>query len=212
MILDPLSLAIGSAAKDLPNLAVGGQVILRAAAAFRRVGATLVLVHHTSGDRMRQQAGRGREPLELQDAAYPSIANHVRQWILMNRAEPYDLAGGRRSVLWARIGGSGLQQGGDFRVTIREGHCHELWDVRVESEAQFLEGETARRQMEDIEERRDHWDRVLGFLRAAPRCNFRRHAAGHHPTARHWAKHVGQTSPRPAFPRCNPGRNGRSGS
>jgi len=167
VILDPLSLAVGSAGSDLPNLAVGGQVILKAAAAFRRVGATLVLVHHTSGDRWRQQAGRGHGPLELQDAAYPSITNHVRQWILLSRAEPYGLPE-RRSVLWVRIGGSGLQAGGDVRATITEGTHHDQWDVRIESEAQYIEGESARREIAAEAERRDQRSRVLEFLRVHP--------------------------------------------
>ncbi len=101
LLRDPLSMAIGAAVKDLANLAVAGQVVLKAAHICRQAGCTLVLVHHTSGDRTRMQTDRARGPLDLTDIGYPAIANHARQWITLNRAEVYDETQ-RCSVLWLR--------------------------------------------------------------------------------------------------------------
>ena len=167
VFVDPLSMAIGAAAKDLANMAVGGQVILRAAHVCREAGCTLVLVHHTSGDRMRQGSDRARGPIELTDIAYPAIGNHARQWITLNRAEAYDEQT-RRSVLWLRAGGSGLQAGGTFRVAITEGHRHDQWDVRVETQTQSIEGDQSRRDGEATRQRLDHERRVLECLAQHP--------------------------------------------
>ena len=167
VFVDPLSMAIGSAGKELANMAVAGQVILKAAHICREANCTLVLVHHTSGDRARMQSDRARSPLELGDIGYPAVTNHARQWITLNRAEAYNETE-RRSVLWLRAAGSGLQTGGTFRVTVTEGHHHDRWDVAVQSEAQFVENEQSQREHQQRREDRECESRILAHLRAHP--------------------------------------------
>ena len=167
LFLDPLSVAIGSAAKELANLAIGGQVILRAAQACRQAGCTLILIHHTSGDRLRNAGNQAREPIDLTDISYPSITNHARQWITLNRAAPYDEQD-RRNELWLRAGGSGLQEGGTFRVTVTEGHDHDRWDVSVEGQSQHIQREQEEQEQHRTQEHRRDCQRILEHLRRNP--------------------------------------------
>jgi hypothetical protein len=167
VFVDPLSMAIGSAAKDLANMAVAGQVILRAARVCRQAGCTLVLVHHTAGDRTRLSSERARSPLDLTDIAYPAITNHARQWITLNRAEPYDELT-RQSVLWLRAAGSGLQAGGTFRVAITEGRRHDLWQVDVETETQYFERQQGQREHDQRLLGREHENSILQYLEHHP--------------------------------------------
>jgi hypothetical protein len=173
VIVDPLSMAIGAAAKDLANMAVAGQVILNAADICRRANATLVVVHHTAGDRQRMTSGRARGPLELGDIGYPAVTNHARQWLTLNRAEAYDEQE-RRNELWLRIGGSGMQVGGTFRVAITEGLRHDRWEVHVEGEAARIARsriESEQRASErDLETHRS----VIEFLRQHPESSLNR--------------------------------------
>lgn len=167
IFVDPLSMAIGSAAKDLANFAVAGQVILRAAHVCQQAGCTLVLIHHTSGDRDRRNSGRGNGPLELTDIAYPAVTNHCRQWVTLNRAEAYDEET-RQSVLWLRAGGSGGQAGGTFRVTIVEGLEHDRWDVSVQTEAQSIAEAHEEREYDTHQVAQDRERRVLQYITTHP--------------------------------------------
>jgi len=163
LFLDPLSFAIGSAAKDLANLAIGGQVLMGAADACRRENCTLVLIHHTSGDRLRKHGAQSRAPLELTDLAYPAISNHARQWIAINRAADYDQET-RCNELWLNIGGSGLQAGGIFYAMITEGQNHDLWTVNVQRHSAHLERQREREVEQRLQQEHDHSRRVLQFI------------------------------------------------
>jgi len=172
VIVDPLLLALGAAAKDLANSAVIGELIMKANRAVTEAGGTLLLVHHTAGDRFRRQAGGSRGPLQLCDLAYPGITNFVRQWVTVNRASEYDAAT-RRSELWLNIGGSGLQTGGVFHATIDEGHGHDRWDVLVRPEAQQHDHEREARDRQRQRNESDTDRRILEFLRANPDASIR---------------------------------------
>lgn len=169
IFVDPLSMAIGSAGRDLANFAVAGQVILRAAHICQQAGCTLVLIHHTAGDRERRNSGRGNGPLELTDVAYPAVTNHARQWLTLNRAEAYDEET-RRSSLWLRAGGSGCQAGGTFRVTIVEGLEHDRWEVSVQTEAQSIAEAHEEREYDDRQAAQVAEGRILDFIRDHPGC------------------------------------------
>lgn len=167
VFVDPLSMAIGAAAKDLANMSVTAQVVLRAAHICQRTNCTLILVHHTAGDRVRMASERARGPLDLADIAYPGVTNFCRQWVTLNRAEAYNEEH-RRSVLWLRAAGSGLQTGGTFRVTVTEGHRHDRWDVQVETEAQSIERQRSGREQEQRQEDRADRERILEYLQLNP--------------------------------------------
>jgi RecA-family ATPase len=81
VFLDPTLLCLGAAGKDVANASISGQAVMAAVDACQSVGATLVLLHHSAGDRVRRQSGQGQEPLELWDLAYPGITQFMRQWI-----------------------------------------------------------------------------------------------------------------------------------
>ena len=167
VFIDPVLLCLGSAAKDLANSSATGQVIIEAVDALQAEGVTVVLLHHSAGDRSRRFAGSDREPLELSDLAYPGITQFMRQWITVNRADVYDEET-RRSTLWVSIGGSGLQAGGVFRAVITEGRNHDLWQAHVESRSRHQERERVDQEIQEQEEQRDRNRRVLEFIRAHP--------------------------------------------
>lgn len=163
VFLDPLLLCLGRAGQDLTNAAVTGRVVMSAFDAVLGAGATLVLVHHSAGDRARRNSEHAHEPLELTDLAYPGVTNFVRQWVTVNRAEPY-AEEERRSALWLGIGGSGLQAGGVFRAVITEGHDHGRWDCRVTSRAGYAQERVREREAQAARESLDRNRRVLGFI------------------------------------------------
>jgi replicative DNA helicase len=97
-----------------------------------RAGATPVLVHHAV-----KNAGRviSDAPPGLEDMAFAGVGEVVRQWVLMNRAAPFDPARGRH-VLNVAVGGS-AGHAADWRVTVEEGppapgRLARGWNVRVE--------------------------------------------------------------------------------
>lgn len=167
VFVDPVLLCLGSAAKDLANSSATGQRIIEAVDALQTEGVTVVLLHHTAGDRTRRFNGIDREPLELSDLAYPGITQFMRQWVTVNRADAYQQET-RCSTLWLNIGGSGMQAGGVFRAVITEGRNHDMWQVHVESRSHYEERERMGREFQDREESRNARSRVLQFIRANP--------------------------------------------
>jgi hypothetical protein len=130
-------------------------------------GCTLILVHHTAGDRFRNQAGRAHEPLELADLAWPGITNSVRQWVLVARAEDYELDT-RTSELWLSIGGSGMQAGGEFHVTVVEGRNHDQWHTHVQTRTAALDTQDSENAREEAQRQREYEGWLMGTLRANP--------------------------------------------
>ena len=166
LFLDPLNGCLGAAGKDAANTPALTRTML-SLAAHADAGCTLVLIHHTAGDRFRQQIGQAREPLELQDLAWPGITNSVRQWILVARAEPYEHET-RRSELWLTIGGTGMQAGGEFHATVTEGFNHDLWRVAIQSRTAAIEDQQSQRPAGEAQKRRQFSDFILGYLRSHP--------------------------------------------
>jgi hypothetical protein len=175
LALDPLLLCMGTAAKDLANAAVTGETLMRANRAVLAEGCTLILVHHPSGDRARQLSPQAHDPLELTGLAYPGITNFVRQWMTINRAAPYEHEN-RCNRMWLNIGGSGLQAGGIFHVTITEGRDHDRWDVNVETQGGRIDGERQRRDAAEQAETQDRCRRVLEYVRRHPGASLRQMA------------------------------------
>ena len=100
--------------------------MLGAARACLEAGATPILIHHTTkagGSRLRMN-----EPLELEDLAYSGFAEFARQWVLINRREPFEPGTGVHR-LWVKAGGS-AGQNVLFGLDVEEGVLGEHFEGR----------------------------------------------------------------------------------
>jgi hypothetical protein len=118
LIIDPAFLAMDGA--DAGNLFIQGQLLRRISELCQAAGVTLILCHHT-----KKAAGMAYEPLELASIAWSGFGEFARQWLLVNRREPYTPGTGTHR-LWLTVGGS-VGHGG-------------LWGVNVEEGAYTVEG------------------------------------------------------------------------
>ena len=126
LIIDPAFLAMDGA--DAGNLFIQGQLLRRISELCQERGVTLVLCHHT-----RKAAGVAYEPLELASISWSGFAEFARQWLLINRREPY-IPGTGSHRLWLTVGGS-VGHGGLWGLNVEEGvytvEDGRYWQVKV---------------------------------------------------------------------------------
>lgn len=119
VLVDPLYLSLMPGERDgtASNLYAVGPLLLSVAAACIGVGVTPMLLHHST-----KPSGRTGEPLELADLAFSGIAEFSRQWLLLNRREPFTPDEPHR--LWLAAGGS-CDQGGLWGLDVDVGQLGE---------------------------------------------------------------------------------------
>jgi AAA domain len=91
VIIDPLYLCLIRAGVNLSTayLFDVGPLLLAITRACLNAGATPLLIHHTRKQGTQQREGRSG-PLDLNDLAFSGFAEFARQWVLLNRREPYE--------------------------------------------------------------------------------------------------------------------------
>lgn len=166
VVIDPTYLALGDI--DAKNLFEMGRALKTIAAVLLKLrpGLTVILVHHAN--RLLPVG----EVMELQHLAYSGLEQFARQFLLLNRREPYRNDG--EHEIWVRVGGS-TGHGGLWAVHVSEGLVEEdfsgrRWDVTVTpydqaQNAVRTEAE-ARRRLSRVEQMQHDEDAVLQVIDA----------------------------------------------
>ncbi len=171
VVIDPAYLTLlggpGGGADKAPNMFAMGEAIGGLAAVCRANKRQLILVHHTNGS-LRV----GDEP-SLQHIAYAGFQQFTRQWIGINRREPYEHNGKSELIL---VAGGSAGHGGKWHLTVDEGTLGEdfggkIWDVTVTAafEAEALqrtekEKEKEEREAAKLESDMDVVEKAIGRL------------------------------------------------
>ncbi|TWT41450.1 hypothetical protein KOR42_48030 [Thalassoglobus neptunius] len=100
LAIDPtyLTFVIGDSGKNIFQM---GQILSPLSRIGQSTGCTIILSHHS-----RKGVGRDGEPLDLGDESYSGFSEWARQWLYINRREPYDESSPGSHKLWLRYGGS----------------------------------------------------------------------------------------------------------
>ena len=126
LFIDPVFMAMDGA--DAANLFIQGQLLRRVSELCQERGCTLGLLHH-----VKKGSGNDHQPLELSSIAWAGFAEAARQWILLNRREPYEPGSGLHR-LHLSVGGS-AGHGGSWGLDVAEGAYEpgvdRQWDVNV---------------------------------------------------------------------------------
>lgn len=112
---DPIYLGMSSA--DTNNLFAVGERLRAATEVCQDVGATLIVLHHTT--RRRQHETPDDAP-GLSDLAWAGFSEHAAQWFMLGRRSPYDEANPGLHKLVFRHGGRHGQSGA-YSIDIDEG-------------------------------------------------------------------------------------------
>lgn len=132
LVIDPAYLALltgGTASADsASNMFSMGPLLSRVVQACKDADAQLLLVHHCN-----KKIAIGDEP-DLSHIAYTGFEQFARQWIGINRLEPFSHDGQHKLVM---VAGGSAGHGGKWVVAINEGQLDEdftgrRWDVSTE--------------------------------------------------------------------------------
>jgi hypothetical protein len=136
LVADPVYLMVKG--DNAGNLFLMGEQIRPAAELCQDLGITFVLVHHATRS---SENVKGYQPLSLGDIAWSGFSEFARQWMFLNRREPYQLGTGDHK-LWFSYGGS-AGHSGCWAVDVNEGSNDasqgRYYRVSVEEQGEAIE-------------------------------------------------------------------------
>jgi replicative DNA helicase len=115
LFIDPTYFTMRLSAQDAGNLFVVGHLLDGLNQISDKTGASIILAHHTKKTREDKHAA-----VELDDVAWAGFGEWMRQWICLNRYEPYDPDNPGVHKLILSCGGS-AGHSGRWTVEIEEG-------------------------------------------------------------------------------------------
>lgn len=155
VVCDPAYLCTPLAADKGNNLFAIGELLRSVNDVCHECGCTLIIAHHFPKSRLRY------EPPELADVAWSGWAEWARQWLLLNRREPYDPDGDGEHLLWFAAGGS-AGHSGLWGLDIIEGKRTDpggrRWDVTIRAAKDVRVERTSSKQADRLRDKQAKFD------------------------------------------------------
>ena len=173
-IVDPLylSLLAGNSGGKSSDLFFMGSMLQPLTELGQALGCTFATLHHFRKTGIQSN----EEPAGLEELAQSGIAEWARQWILLQRRQPYQLDGNHS--LWMRAGGS-AGHAGLWGVDIDEGLLDpetfegRKWKVKVISQSKVIEETREKKETERLlneQKRRDEKEqKIIAVLQMYPK-------------------------------------------
>jgi hypothetical protein len=168
VFIDPLYLSLLSAetAGRPGDLFFMGSILEPLTALMQTTGVTIVLLHHFRKNGFVDD----KEPAGIEEFSMSGIAEWCRQWILLQRRNPYQSDG--RHELWMRTGGS-AGHSGLWSLDVDEGTPDaRKWEVSVQPVSNVREEAKRQQEQKRAEEREateaEHRRRLLDVLTNHP--------------------------------------------
>lgn len=174
VVIDPLYLALLSPelANSAGNIFAMGAALGPLSEIGQQTNATIIVLHHFR----KTGAVDHEEPAGLEELAQAGVAEWARQWVLLQRREPYQADGTHK--LWMRCGGS-AGHAGLYAVDVEEGvydpdtRDGRRWEIAVRNTTDAkaeVERERQERKAREQERRdNDHVQRLRTAMQRFPK-------------------------------------------
>ena len=159
VLLDPTYLCMPVAADKGGNIFAMGELLRSANQVAHECGSTLVIAHHT------KKGSPTHEPPKLADIAWSGFAEWARQWIMLNRREPYDPDSDGEHALWMSPGGSAGHSrlwGLDIREGRRDEPGGRVWEVDVVTASTVRDEQSEQRNAKQVGRERQRQAKLKG--------------------------------------------------
>lgn len=176
VFIDPVYLCLLSGQPQLQasNMFHVGPLLMQLTRSCLDVGATPILVHHTTKHVGSNRGAAVGEPLDLEDLAYAGFAEFARQWWLINRRCKF-VPGSGEHLLWLNVGGS-VGYSGCWGVDVNEGILRDdfrgrEWWPTAKNMSDVLEAKVAQKKLDkEGKNREQKTARHLAVIEELLRC------------------------------------------
>lgn len=149
VIVDPLYLALHTSktAGQAGNVFMAGSLLGEVTKIGQETNCTIVLLHHFAKTRPSNPA----DPATLEELSQAGMAEWARQWILLERREPYAFDG--HHAMWMRTGGS-AGHAGLWALDINEGMLpNRIWETKIVTAHEFKQAAAEAKEQQQAAEK-----------------------------------------------------------